>query len=637
MAKKKISSIYPQECDNYFQADKMEHEVGLELYFDEILQKSACCIEDKVTEKRFNLRMSGKSSVFFLIGFRNTGKTVFLKQYFQIKRNTIFVRDSSLIVPILGTGELDKKTPYEKMVGTVKGICNVLEQAYEETASFCSERGTEEFYRFILETRAGLMPNLDYSEECRLSLIEKKQKRIEKMQRENTLSFFLIRLKFYLSCYCRDIRKVVIILDNLQKLFPDREEQQEYVRLLLQVYECLENYGDLKNFLIISVRPYEYRQLREDPYIAPYASALIWKENKFDSVELFRNVLEKYGEEITFDSQTLSPESKEFNNILTDLSQKFKRKYSDMIEKLCFYDAVLIMEAYKRILLNRTWVKEGKFRYKPNPRKGQGLLFDNITCIRALACGNSKVFRQAEDLESVPEIEKLIPNLLYNSEDKDYSLLILCTMKYFLRHSHSKQEWGGSDIVLEDYIQDFTAVFGDKKEELLETIAYMYHTGILRRSVLDAEKADGEQYNSCFGKKNKLYITSRGSKLWDMLKDDSVLLELCREDSYQEPGYREDCMKSSYDLMMEGKQSELFIQLLDLVRRLFEEELSYYRSCCQQGKREQYQRLFGRRPVTDTLLEGVAKSIQYSGFSKVMNNKHDLEAYMQAKWREMGE
>lgn len=96
-------------------------------------------------------------------------------------------------------------------------------------------------------------------------------------------------------------------------------------------------------------------------------------------------------------------------------------------------------------------------------------------------------------------------------------------------------------------------------------------------------------------------------------------------------------MKSSYDLMMEGKQSELFIQLLDLVRRLFEEELSYYRSCCQQGKREQYQRLFGRRPVTDTLLEGVAKSIQYSGFSKVMNNKHDLEAYMQAKWREMGE
>ena len=50
----------------------------------------------------------------------------------------------------------------------------------------------------------------------------------------------------------------------------------------------------------------------------------------------------------------------------------------------------------------------------------------------------------------------------------------------------------------------------------------MYETEILRRSVHDMEKAEGTPYNEHFGTDNKLYITSRGSKLWDMLKNDIV-------------------------------------------------------------------------------------------------------------------
>lgn len=642
MKRMKISSLYPKEWEEGFRMDERERIMSLQAYFEEILQIETGYTEDKVARQQFDMLLSSrKSNVIFLIGFSQTGKTTFLRQYFGIQRNTVMIQGNRLILPILGLGDAENWTPYDKAVVAVQGVCDVLEQSYADTILLCSEEGTKELYEFILATRASLIPALCYSEECVLSPVEKMRRRIDKMQKENRLSYYLIRLKFYLHKYCADISEIVIVLDNIQRIFTDAREQQEYVKLLLQVYECMENCENIGrkivNHMIISVRPRDYRILKESPYAAPYTVVTIWKNNKFNSAELFQNILEKYGEDVTFDSETLSQDANEFHSALVELSQKFKRKYSDMIEKLCFYDVTLILEAYKRILLNRTWVKEGKFRYKPSAGKGDGLLFDNITCIRALACGNEKVFRQPGKQSSVLGINKLIPNLLYNDEERDYGLLILYTMKYYLRKYSKEMEWGEAYILLEDYIRDFSAVFGNKREDFLTVTDYMFDTEILRRSVHDMEKAEGEVYNERFGAENKLYITSRGSKLWDMLKADSVLLELCREDMYQVPDPNEDSMRSSYELMMEGKQAVLFMELLKLIRRLFDEEFGYYCDCCRNGKKDLYRKLFGRKPMTYRLLEGVTQSIKYSGFYHVLNRKENLEEYMFSKWREMGE
>lgn len=642
MERMKINSLYPKEWDENIRMDEKERSVSLEAYFEEILQQKVSYMEDKTAKQQLDMLLSfGKSNVIFLIGFSQTGKTTFLRQYFEIRRNTVMIQDNQLILPILGLGDTESRTPYEKAVGVVQGGCNVLERNYADTALLCTEDGTKELYEFILDTRASLIPSLCYSEECDVSSVEKMRRRIDKMQKENCLGYYLILLKFYLYKYCVDIREIIIVLDNIQRIFLDIKERQEFVELLLQVYECMENYENIgrkiTNHMIISVRPRDYRILKESPYVASYPFVTIRKENKFNSAELFQNILAKYGEDVTFDSETLSPDANEFHNSLIELSQKLKRKYSDMIEKLCFYDVTLILEAYKRILLNRTWVKEGKFRYKPSAKKGDGLLFDNITCIRALACGNAKVFRQSGKQSGDLCINKLIPNLLYNDKEKDYGLLILYTMKYYLRKYSKEMEWGEAYILLEEYIRDFSTVFGDKKEDFLVVTDYMFDTEILRRSMHDMEKAEGEVYNERFGAENKLYITSRGSKLWDMLKADSVLLELCREDMYQFPEPNEDSMRSSYELMMAGKQAVLFMELLKLIKHLFDEEFGYYCDCCRNGKKELYRNLFGKRPMTYRLLEGVTQSIRYSGFYNVMSRKENLEEYMFSKWREMGE
>ena len=119
-----------------------------------------------------------------------------------------------------------------------------------------------------------------------------------------------------------------------------------------------------------------------------------------------------------------------------------------------------------------------------------------------------------------------------------------------------------------------------------------------------------------------------------MFRDDSVLLEVCREDMYLADNIDGDTKKSSYDLMQEGKQSKLFILLLDIIRGISEQEHSYYSKACQNGKREKYREAFGKQPISMILLEGVTKSIQYSGCHAIMKDANELETDIITKWKE---
>ena len=187
----------------------------------------------------------------------------------------------------------------------------------------------------------------------------------------------------------------------------------------------------------------------------------------------------------------------------------------------------------------------------------------------------------------------------------------------------------------------FTSVFPTISEKVfIETIAYLFKAEVLRKSVIDIEGPSGEVYDcDCMygveiGTENKMYITSRGRRLFDMLKEDSVLLEICREDMYREIPILDDNMKSSYDLMMEGKQNILFLDLLDIIKKIFDEEREYFELVYKNKKKDIFVENFGKRPLSLTLLEGVSKSIQYSGCCNVAGSLEKTKKYITDKWSE---
>ena len=210
-----------------------------------------------------------------------------------------------------------------------------------------------------------------------------------------------------------------------------------------------------------------------------------------------------------------------------------------------------------------------------------------------------------------------------------------------MRNFNAEMEYGDSYIVLKDYRDIFLEIFGKNSEQKIkDVISYLYQCEILRKSIADnndAKDSFGENvYREKIGWESKMYITSRGRKLWDMLKDDSLLLELCREDVYRERFLPEDCMKSSYDLMTEGKQDVLFNDLLFIINQVFEEELKYLKEVCKKKKQDLFVTAFGKSPLSLILLEGVSKSIQYSGYRDLIrSDREKFQMYIKKTWYEI--
>ena len=646
MGKVRINAEYVNEL-NQSLAENANENVILDTYLSDALEDNEIYFGQNTIN--FDQILSGTSKFFFFVGYRCTGKTMFLKQYFKMKGNTPFIDPElkRLVLPILGCGDAEDKTPYDRVSDAIRGLCDRIAYEYPQTQQQFTASGIESFFQFILDTRIDYLPELTFSEQSKLSQSEQHCARIDKMQKENKLAYQLSRLKFYLRYYCSDINELVIVLDNIQNIFNESEKQKEFMDVFMDAFECIQNKGingkgNWKIFIVIAVRPRDYRIIKSFDKISSYADNRVWNDSRINSTNLFGKVIEKdakgadFEKIIELDSEMVSSNSSDFGVLLSTLSQKFGCKYATMIEKLCFYNMDLIMNAYKRILINTTWVREGGFRFTSDAGYGNGLAFNNITCIRALACGNERIYKRWENLNEMDDLDKLIPNILYNEEDADYRLINLYTIKYFLRHFNSKMELGENYIMPKDYMDTFCSLLDVDLQTCFFSTNYLFQREILRRSVYDIETAAGAPYNDTLGTDNKLYITSKGTALWDMFRNDSVLLEICREDMYLLDDMTEDDTKSSYDLMMEGKQFILFSKLLNIIREIFEQEFFYYQQACLRGYRDKYREAFGKQPISMVLLQGVTKSIQYSGCSSIMKNRNELEAEIITKWKEWG-
>ena len=626
-----LQDVYRLDDIEQFICDKS---FDLSVLFSEYLQENQ---NEELTDSEFNQKLEGESKVLFFVGYRNTGKTSYLKRYFNIENNSPYIQSENMqmVIPVLNTDVIEG-TSSDKMVSDcLRGVCEKLFLKYSEAKNFYNE--IEKFYQFIVDMHAAMIPELSFEDECRLTEFERKKERIARMRAQKKLSYYAMRLKFLIMNYCSDINKIIFVIDNLNNISQDYNEIKKVVNEYLDVFEHLKSGNGLKLniYIVISVRPVAFRQLKSDDRINAYICQknVLTKEYKIDTARLFAKIGELAEGNVTVDSDTIS-----YENNLYQLGVKFKYKYSNMIEQLCFYDFDLMIKAYEKILYNETWIRSGEFRFSTSNVAQQGWSFNNITCIRALACGNKKLYRNRVKEEKAEPLDCLIPNLLYNTQECNYGVFILYTIKFFLRCFNAKLEYGDSYIVLKDYRNIFAEIFGDdNKDKFEEVISYLYQCEILRKSIADDMDAKNSFYENIYkeriGWESKMYITSRGRKLWDMLKDDSLLLELCREDIYRDDSLPEDSMKSSYDLMTEGKQDILFKDLLSIIEEIFKEETEYLKLACENGKQDLFRAAFGKSPLSLTLLEGVSRSIQYSGCSESISPERDkLKMYINQIW-----
>lgn len=576
----------------------------------DITELNQCCVTDNKTEESLKeLLCENMDSIAVLIGYQGIGKSTDIRHSYQIMNDAIKFNDEhkTVIFPsffrgvISGTDFKDVSAVFSDIRNDLAqklcAVCEALEDKVPALESdFMSDIGKEKFFKLFQQTNPKALANINNLKK------EDKEGKILNAYKNNYFIYIATKLKYYLSNPLCNYHKILIILDDIESL-PDHSYQEQMVLQYLRLYSCLRNLPIIDESkkvyvkMLLSVRPLTYRLLRKAKI--PIDARNIYKSESVDLKKYFQKKM------ALLPSNLKNKEDwRRAYDILLQLSEKFDGKYANMIKQLTHMNIREVFKVYYEILGNFIWIAKESLMY-------DGAIeytINNITVIRALACNSDKVYYNEEG--------GLIPNIFYDTTDKENLFLGLYITAYFVQKQHGIWKYGEKAISIQRICADFKDIFGEdniNESKLLEYINYLYATGVLNVSIMDQSELEDCELS----KSNLIYLSSKGFELWSMLSADSVLMEMYREDFYQEynGNGKEDQFRSSYELMELDKQKQVFLLVYSMLLKLCLIEKRKIEQVIKNGAYGKYLSWFGSEPFVSHLKKGVDNSISYSGKS----------------------
>lgn len=610
---KYIDLALPQSQNNLYAKYQKQFEYFLGKQKGDPVYVPDIDVENALQEVKSDLQ----NNIVYLIGKTGIGKTTLIKKIFSEENNTVKYDcgQHMITLSINFHGKLLENNILNFLVNSIHGLNSYLEKQFDIQGKFLSLPVQMEFYDYIEHTSLDLLGHASTIE-----LMEKKSDQeiklfqLQKGQELDRYTYEASRLKFYLQNYCKEIDKIIVVIDNIEAL--PEELHKRIVLDTLSMFSCLENQlkaKDLNYFfvnIVFSLKVSTYNQLLKDPVIRTYRpTTKIYKSNAIDMLAYIQQK-----NKILMESQPDNLEDwQNAYSILETLCTRFNGKYSNMLQNLCNYNFEEIKDCYIRILSNSIWFDEYDFD-QINIAKIENI-FNNISVIRSLAC-NSKIYRSSQS--------KIIPNVFVNDELNDDSIIAMLLLNYFYRN-YSAQDLYGVDncIQQKNIIRIFDKIF-NRQEKIINSVEWVmanfFENNILSHGV-QLKEDNLVEY---------IFLTPKGKEIWRMLSYDSVLLEMYREEHFLEESYTDIAWMPSYELMKKD-QVYIFIQLLIYIGILLQQEEEYKKLSIKNNTVEYYHSCFGKRLMAKHLLNGVMRSIEYSGNQNnndIINELGKLEKQM---------
>ncbi len=557
-------------------------------------------IEDIETVKKVNdLLDDVNSNIIYLVGSCGIGKTTLLKKEYGLVDNAVTFNEKRkmVFVSMSFRGQLLEKDIKRFIANTISNLCDVLEKKFEFDQEFYTISGQLDFYDYINCTMGSLLGYVKKTELIGKKESEAKILKLDRAEENDPYTYEACRLKYYLYKLCEKYKKLILVVDNIEVLKCDR--QKLIIRNMLALFSCLLNVPEaakktIPTNIIFSIREKTYMRIMNEEEIEAYRPFVVVIQKR--PVDIIKYIKMK-NDEARYESEKDIELGKDAYEIIMNFSKKFNSKYSIMITNLSNYDFQTIKKMYKRIFMNKIWVMRGNRRRDFLNLSKTEYLFNNISVIRALACGNNAVYRGKKS--------KIIPNIFLNDEVNDDSLVCMLILRYIVKSD--------LEVRKKQILYIFKSVFNNKKimDSVSRTLEHFLEYDIL----IETER------------KQELYlkVTPRGKELWEMFSSDSVLLEMYREDHFLDDINRNISFISSYDLMSEMGQYEIFNQLFCYLEILLKLEKKLHILAYQNGKFKEYQEYFGGASQIKRLLEGVIKSIEYSGNMKANGVENGID------------
>ena len=555
---------------------------------DKVFYESASCtIQEFAAEMKLM-----DHSIFSLVGYRGTGKTAFVLNALNVNGKECVSINKDNIVLYFSLEKCFMKNCFDEMLdNNLEIVLNALENRaleYKTDKPFFENKSIK--LKNLKNDNDGLI--------VKQSIYKK-----------------LYEIKSALIHKIPEIKRMYIVLDNIEL----KKDYLPEVESVIKIHSYMSDYDSdvypdrfyVKTIVPMQVKTYRDLMRRGGNYHLLHQAVI--KDYHIDLSNLFEHRYETAkkcllkNEKMTFSLNDLE----HAQEILIQLITKYNGKYLKMVLNLQFYDIHRVLEMLKKIVLNHTWVQKNGYCYDKNIfEKNPGFMFTNITCIRAIACGNKTVYSSSMSI---------IPNILYNTQTEEFGIYILLVMKYFLKRYEAEDLFGNNGIEYGELLNELSMIFIDNDIVQKFKIAIRY---------MKSEQREILRSSICVKGKEKLYITTRGAELWDMIRSDSVYLELCREDYYREYENTLNNSKKSYDLVSSGDQDHIFLDVMKIVIDINIQENELFEVANHNGMREQYFKALRKKRITYYLMEGISKSIMYSrsgGYDVVKKEKFALE------------
>lgn len=583
----------------------------------------------------------------YLIGYTGVGKTTLVRNFFRVYNRDICEIDGNLIIYFSFYSMISANKNQGKKKLITKSLTEVIELAntylsgkdYLSRVQEYDDNYFKEFYNFMYSNNKKLVHSYingpKYAKKIKKSKNPNK-KILDWISEENPLDYSLSQFKFslylYEKKYNKQFKNIVFILDDIEA--KSMKYQNELIESVWHIKKCLQAYTNRKYSFktLITLRNYSFRmhqKRQKEAFREIDKSDIILKDtvpNLSSVVDLrFQYILEhkdvlKQIEELN----SYKAAKKSLDIILKRLYGQYDKMLLELTHNNIFESMTLLM----RILTNKAYIgkyeitKDGAFVIEPskyrftNSLNNPGLPGNNEV-FYALVYGEGDVYIDRKDY--------YLSNILHykKNEGVDTEILGIYIIQYLKQQGicMGESNYNGLDTkegssVVKDILEvfDLQSKEDEKKmkQGLVAMMKYMYEGGILLQSIVEPKKEDNS-FEREYADDLQIYLSLRGKCLYEMLKTNSLLLEVYRDDIDTE-------LENNDILTVNLSNYNKIKYCLQYCDTIYKKEAIYIRNC---RDKNIFAQKFGLEIPIVVLMNGIKDSISIY-FTDNANERDDL-------------
>lgn len=548
-----------------------------------------CYVENKIIEDKIRyLLKSSTDTIQFLIGRTGIGKSTVIRYIFNTSRRPV-LEDGAIIIPFSFNGmALDESDCKPKLSAVISASSKIIANFFK------IKFDRDEFLRFI-ESHAPdvlLRGSVDIDASDREIL--------ESFKNEAPYSYALEQFKYVLDK--SPIDRVIVLVDDIES--ESQVVQEEIIERMCRLHTCLRNYSNKKAYinLLFSVRPVTEKLARKNKAINafPISRAIILKK-PIPLDDLFKSRMKFASKEAGNDHVNSLESWDSALEVLLMIVSQISDKFGYGLMRLFNNNIRRTLIEFQMLITNRIWLQRAQQPQAAFKVRLENFSITGASVCKALGMRNTYIY---------PSEGTCVVNIFKNKSEDTYDLLIIYIILFMLERNGDNEYLDGL-IDKEELIEIFKQIFSINNYEAVinRTIADMQEMRLL-----EIEEPTHKEKGTEF-----LVLQPRASQIWNMLGNTSVLLEMFRDDTFQNFNNRSKKLSSSF------KADERIEENFEFLSQIYAWEKIYIKSF-KLNNISLASKVFGSETIYSHMLSGVRDSLYayYHELDELPDNVKDL-------------